>query len=100
MKTEEFQIITDNTPLRLMIKQEIPHPDLWYAKLVRLTNKARDFKLEHSKRKESLMNVALMLLDYTSETKNLFSSYQQQVINHIKDRLNEDPIVPEDIYYD
>lgn len=100
MNTTELQILIDDTPLRLMVKQEIDNPDLWYAKLLKHANRARDFKVEHNKRKESLMTVALMLLDYTSETKCLFNNHQQMVIEHIKDHLNADPILPEDMYYD
>ena len=100
MKTTELQILIDDSPLRLMVKQEIDHSDLWYAKLLSHTYNARDPKDDPSKRKESLMMVALMLLDYTSETKCLFNNHQQMVIEHIKDRLNADPILPEDCYYD
>lgn len=100
MKTTELNILIDDSPLRLMVKQEIDHPDLWYAKLLRHTVRARDPKADPSKRKESLMMIALMLLDYTSETECMFNNHQQMVIEHIKDRLNADPIVPEDMYYD
>lgn len=99
MNTTELSILIDDSPLRLMVKQEINPPDLWYAKLLKHANRAKDPKTDHSKRKESLMTIALMLLDYTSETKCLFNNHQQMVIEHIKDRLNDDPIVPEDMYY-
>lgn len=100
MDTQELQILIDESPLRLMVKQEIERPEAWYEKLLKHANRTRDFKADHSKWKESLMMIALMMLDYTSETKCLFNNHQQMVIEHIKDRLNDDPILPEDCYYD
>lgn len=100
METIELQILIDNSPLRLMVKQEIHHPDLWYAKLLSHADIAGDSKADLNERRESILMIALALLDYSSETKYLFNKTQQKVIEHIKDRLNADPIVPEDCYFD
>lgn len=100
MNTKELQILLDATPLRLMTKLEIDNPERWYSRLINHTNTARDFNADMYARRHSINMIALLLLDYTTETKNLFSSHQQQVIEHIKDRLNDDPILPEDMYYD